>query len=81
MSNINQAELERYQRNQRLKACVKKYVIEDYKAASSSERALQKAQNLLLSYADIVYTEEELLSMKQEVKFVDEMLDDNTLIN
>lgn len=64
LPNISQAELERYQKNQRLKACIKKYICDDYKAASQSENALHKAQNLLLSYADIVYTEEELLAMK-----------------
>lgn len=38
--------------------CLKKYIIEDFKAGLESEKALVKAQELLLFYAGVVYTEE-----------------------
>ena len=45
---------------------MKKYVIEDYKPATHSDRAIQKASNLLLSYASLVFSENELNEMKKE---------------
>ena len=40
-----------------------------------------KSRNLLLSYAEYVYSEDELMEMKTEVKQIDSWLEDNYLIN
>jgi hypothetical protein len=79
--NVNLADLQKYLKNARLKTSIKKYLFDEYQAGSTSQPFLQKAENLLLYYADVVFTEDELLSMRQEVKILDKMLEDSSLLN
>lgn len=37
---VTQNELEKYQNNERVKQCLKKYVCDDYKVGSTSQKAI-----------------------------------------
>ena len=45
---------------------MKKYVCDEYKAGSQSEKFLKKAAELVFRYAKVVYTDDQLETMKNE---------------
>lgn len=64
---VSQADIEKYQNNEQVKYCVKKYVCDEYKAGSMSEKFLKKAEELIYSYAKVVYSEMELEHMRLDM--------------
>ena len=43
MSPVTQSDLEKYQNNDRVRYCIKKYISDEHRAGIASEKALQKA--------------------------------------
>ncbi len=50
-----------------VKYCVKKYVCDEYKAGSLSEKSLKKAEELVYSYARVVYSEVDMEHMRMDM--------------
>lgn len=49
-----------------MKVIIKKYVIDEYKAGTQSEKLLKKAEDLVFSYARTVYSDDQLEHMKND---------------
>jgi aminoglycoside/choline kinase family phosphotransferase len=56
--SVSLSDVKRLQSNERVRYAMQRYVHEGARAGASSEKAFQKAQQLLLSYATMVYSEE-----------------------
>lgn len=65
-SMVSQSDIQKLSNNERVKFAIQRYVNEDQKVASETEFALQKAQQLLLSYACLVFSEHDIEQMKQQ---------------
>jgi hypothetical protein len=64
---VSQADIDKYQSNEQVKYCIKRYVCDEYKAGSQSEKSLKKASEMVFSYAKVVYTDEQLEQMRVEL--------------
>lgn len=62
---VSLSDIKRMQSNDRVKYAIQHYVTDCHKAGVTSEKSFKKAQHLLLSYASLVYSDEQLNLMKQ----------------
>ncbi|CDW77003.1 UNKNOWN [Stylonychia lemnae] len=65
-NNVSQTELQKLQNDERVKYCISKYINEDHKVALQCEATIQRASSLLISYAQAVFTEDEIIQMKKQ---------------
>mmetsp|Transcript_42810 Transcript_42810/g.41150 ORF Transcript_42810/g.41150 Transcript_42810/m.41150 type:complete len:157 (+) Transcript_42810:211-681(+) len=77
---VSLADINNVRQNKILIEACNKFVKGEHRAGSDSIEAIERAEDLLLNYVDLVYTEEELLEMRQNRKVVDELLAETKLL-